>query len=418
MKHQIAICGAGIVGVAAAYHLSVKRGLHDIVLIDQAQPLSYTTSKSGENYRDYWPQPWMQAFCSHSIDLMRELARQDNNHGFALHEIGYQFISANNANLFPSHSDLTEQSQDMHTFDRSEFASQKHYLANQVKQIAQILKAGVMEVYALGSLMLAEARQAWVEFLNAKVESIKDLDDGGFELSCAKIKPLECQQLVLAAGPFSAILAKTLGVDLPLQNYLQHKFLIADPQNVIPRDMPFTIIADSQTLPWSDEEKQMFADDPEFRHLLCEFPPGLHIKPEGQDNIKLGWAYNRTAEAPRLEPNTPEEFVDIVLRGASQYIPGLAQYIGKAAPISQYSGYYTRTAENLPLIGQHQDSNLYLATGLSGYGTMTACAVGELIAGEILGEELPEYAGYMSPNRYQNENIMTEISEYKNDGQL
>ena len=418
MKHQIVICGAGIVGVAAAYYLSVKHGERDIVLLDQGQPLSFTTSKSGENYRDYWPQAWMQAFCSHSISLMHDLARHDNNHGFALHEIGYEFISSNDANLFPSNSGLNDQDQDMHTFDRSEFASQKPYLADQVKQIVHIPKAGIMDVYALGSLMLAEAKQAGVQILNTTVNSIEALNDGGFSVSCNEMESLQCEQLVLAAGPFSAKLAKTMDIDLPLQNYLQHKFLITDPQKVIPRDMPFTIIADSQYLPWSAEEKQLFADDSDFSHLLREFPPGLHIKPEGIHNIKLGWAYNRVADTPHFDPDTPEDFVDIALRGASQYIPGLAQYIGKAAPISQYSGYYTRTAENLPLIGQYQDLNLYLATGLSGYGTMTACASGALIANEMLGEKLPEYARYMSPNRYQNKNIMADIAKHKNDGQL
>ena len=43
----IAIIGAGIAGVAAAYYLSKNRPGWKIILIGKNQPLSFTTSKSG-----------------------------------------------------------------------------------------------------------------------------------------------------------------------------------------------------------------------------------------------------------------------------------------------------------------------------------------------------------------------------------
>ena len=32
---EVVICGAGIAGIAAAYHLAVRRGVTDIVLVDE-----------------------------------------------------------------------------------------------------------------------------------------------------------------------------------------------------------------------------------------------------------------------------------------------------------------------------------------------------------------------------------------------
>ena len=52
---EIVICGAGIAGVAAAYHLAVRRGVSDIVLVDERPPLSLTSDKSAECYRNWWP---------------------------------------------------------------------------------------------------------------------------------------------------------------------------------------------------------------------------------------------------------------------------------------------------------------------------------------------------------------------------
>jgi glycine/D-amino acid oxidase-like deaminating enzyme len=46
------VCGAGIAGIAAAYHLSVKHGVKKIVLVDEGAPLSLTSDKSTECYRN------------------------------------------------------------------------------------------------------------------------------------------------------------------------------------------------------------------------------------------------------------------------------------------------------------------------------------------------------------------------------
>ena len=44
-------------GVAAAYSLAVEYGHDDIVLVEAAQPLSLTSDKSTEAYRNWWPGP-------------------------------------------------------------------------------------------------------------------------------------------------------------------------------------------------------------------------------------------------------------------------------------------------------------------------------------------------------------------------
>jgi glycine/D-amino acid oxidase-like deaminating enzyme len=191
-----------------------------------------------------------------------------------------------------------------------------------------------------------------------------------------------------------------------------------DPLQIIPRDMPFTIYADAQQLQWSDDEKQMLADSPDFAYLLQEFPAGLHIKPEGQAQIKLGWAFNRTAESPQWQVSTLDQFAEIVLRGASRFIPALAQYLEDKLPATiDYAGYYTRTPENLPLIGE-LDENLYCIGALAGFGTMCACGAGKLLSETVLQKDLPTYADSLAPSRYENASLMAEINRSAGDGQL
>jgi glycine/D-amino acid oxidase-like deaminating enzyme len=183
--------------------------------------------------------------------------------------------------------------------------------------------------------------------------------------------------------------------------------------------MPFTIFADPQHLDWDEAERELIEGNPDYQWLLEEFPAGLHIKPDSPGRIKLGWAYNRSPENPRWEPAEEGNFPGIVIRGASRFIPGLKQYRDQIpTPVTQFSGYYTRTAENWPLIGPLQKPGLYAAAALSGYGTMAACAAGELCADHIMGAALPGYARQFHPDRYNDTEVLAEMASLASDGQL
>ncbi len=89
------ICGAGIAGIAAAYHLAVRRGVTGVVLVDERPPLSLTSDKSTECYRNWWPGPGdaMVALMNRSIDLLEDLARESGNM-FRMNRRGYLFATA------------------------------------------------------------------------------------------------------------------------------------------------------------------------------------------------------------------------------------------------------------------------------------------------------------------------------------
>src|SRR4029434_7353162 len=97
---EVVICGAGIAGIAAAYHLAVRRGVRGVVLVDERPPLSLTSDKSTESYRNWWPGPGnaMVAVMKRSIDLLEELARESGN-VFRMTRRGYLFATADPARV-------------------------------------------------------------------------------------------------------------------------------------------------------------------------------------------------------------------------------------------------------------------------------------------------------------------------------
>lgn len=414
---ETAIVGAGIAGVAVAWQLG-KAGLRNVLLIDRQQPLSFTTAKSGENFRVYWPQPAMAALAARSIELMKSLATDPARIGLKFS--GYQFVSEHpDRELFPAPAVIASAWQ--REIDKAVIRRQYPYLAGSISQVLTITQAGVVDVQALGQGMLERARHDGVRLLRGEVTSISQAARG-FRLAVTghgTDTPVDAETVVLAAGPFNSALARRLGLDLPVLNFLQRKFVVSDRDNVIPPDMPFTILADAQRLDWSPREAELLKDDPGLAWLLDELPPGLHIKPEPGGRIKLGWAYNRVPEQPSLDPQPDDLFPEIVMRGASRFIPGLKAYVERMpTPVVSWAGYYTRTADNLPLIGPLGPPGLYTVAALSGYGTMMASAAGELCAAHLTGASLPGYARTFHPNRYADPSIMAEIAAVPGDGQL
>lgn len=95
MDCEVLICGAGIAGISAAYQLTVRHGIKKVILVDERPPLSLTSDKSTECYRNWWPGPddTMVAFMNRSIDLLEGLARQSRN-VFHLNRRGYLFLTS------------------------------------------------------------------------------------------------------------------------------------------------------------------------------------------------------------------------------------------------------------------------------------------------------------------------------------
>src|SRR5580765_1876118 len=97
---KIVICGAGIAGVAAAYQLAVVHGAGNVTLVEPGNPLSLTSDKATEAYRNWWPGPdrAMTAFMDRSIDLIEEIARATGNR-INLNRRGYLFATADTGKI-------------------------------------------------------------------------------------------------------------------------------------------------------------------------------------------------------------------------------------------------------------------------------------------------------------------------------
>jgi glycine/D-amino acid oxidase-like deaminating enzyme len=99
-------------------------------------------------------------------------------------------------------------------------------------------------------------------------------------------------------------------------------------------------------------------------------------------------------------------------------VPGLAPYLDGLPESTVDGGYYTKTRENLPLIGPCGPDGLHVVAGLSGFGVMVAAGAGDLVSAHVAGRALPEYSDSFLLSRYDDPGYMAEIQALEDSGQL
>ncbi len=438
---DIVICGAGLAGIATAYHLTVKKGIRNVVIIDERPPLTLTSDKSTECYRNWWPGPGeaMVQFMNHSIDLLEEMADESDNF-FGLNRRGYIFLTADHeqarrykesaeaisllgagpvryhepgrSNYKPSPPEGYEGQPTGADIVFGSELIRAHYpfISEDVVAMLHTRRCGWLSAQQFGMYMLDKAKSHGARLISGQVTGV-DFERG-------KIKAVELRSdtelswiytpvFVNAAGPYIQNIGAMLGVEIPVFNELHGKISFNDTKGIIPREVPLMIWSDSVYLPWSDEERIELAAYDDTRWMLDEFPAGVHFRPEGLGQspvVLILWTYDIEEQEPVWPPKFDDSYSEIVLRGLTRMIPTLSTYINRMGKIWIDGGYYCKTQENRPLIGPLPVEGAYLIGALSGFGVMACSAAGELLATHITGDTLPDYASDFLLSRYQDPN--------------
>jgi sarcosine oxidase, subunit beta len=445
---EVVICGAGIAGIATAYHLA-RRGVTDVVLVDERPPLSLTSDKSTECYRNWWPGPGdaMVAAMNRSIDLLEELARESGN-VFRLNRRGYLYATADPARVpvlvraaqeaaalgagpvrvharpgGDYRAAAAEGFEDAPTgadviTDPATIRRHFPYLTAATVGVLHARRCGWFSGQQLGMYMLERARDKGVRLLAGRVEGV-DTRGGRVRSVTVSGRRLEASRFVNAAGPFVGAIGAMLGIELPVFCEKHAKVAFADELGALPRDAPMSIWIDPVRLPWSDDERGELALS--HGHLLGDMAPGVHGRPEGAGEspiVLLIWTYDPAPVAPTFPPVFDAEYPEVAIRGISRMIPAFTRYFTRLPRAIVDGGYYTKTRENRFLAGPLPIEGAFVAGALSCYGLMASNFAGELVAEHIVGGPLPAYASAFSLSRYDDPAYRALLERWGDSGQL
>jgi glycine/D-amino acid oxidase-like deaminating enzyme len=392
----------------------------------------------------------MLALMNRSIDLMEALAEESGN-VFRMNRRGYLYVSADEEKV--AHLKATSQ----RTADLGAGPLRVHgssslyyqpsakegfhnqptgadlllgnelirryfpYLTDRAVAALHVRRAGWLSAQQLGMYLLETARQRGVQFELAQVTGVNVRNRCVNEVRLSSGEQIDSPVFVNAAGPYLKEVGKLVGVDLPVHTELHLKAAIKDPLGLVGRDAPLLIWMDTQALPWQEDEREALAEDDETRWLTDVFPSGVHTRPEGGDEsqtILMLWEYQTKVMAPVWPPRMDEQYPEIALRGLAAMLPRMKEYFERMPRPQLDGGYYTKTRENRPLVGPMGVDGAYLIGAVSGYGIMSACSAGELLAAHITGSTLPSYAPAFALQRYEDSEYTKQLEQWSETGQL
>jgi sarcosine oxidase, subunit beta len=172
---------------------------------------------------------------------------------------------------------------------------------------------------------------------------------------------------VIAAGPFSGVVASTAGVDLPVTTVARHKVVFPELPSV-PRDAPMTIDDDTGAH-WR----------PALGGAFCLFtdpttpssPPTENVAPDHPLALRL------------LDPSSPVALARVAPFWKEVWDRNAAYWLLQ-------SGQYTMTPDHRPLLGETEVAGLFVNTGYSGHGIMGAPAGSRHLVDVMTNEIAPE----------------------------
>jgi sarcosine oxidase subunit beta len=185
---------------------------------------------------------------------------------------------------------------------------------------------------------------------------VESVEVRGIRTDGGKVSGVETSQgliatptVVNAAGPWSAPLSRTCGIDLPVTP-LRRQWLTTTPLPELPADFPFVI----------------------------DFAQSLYFHREGE-GLLLGMSNEN--EVGGFDQSVDEDFEVKNLEAAVKRMPLLE----KAGLASRMAGLYEVTPDAHPIIGQVPAlGGYYVVAGFSGHGFMHGPIAGLLMSEEIL----------------------------------
>jgi glycine/D-amino acid oxidase-like deaminating enzyme len=406
---EVVVCGAGIAGIAAAYHLSVKRGIRNVVIVDEREPMTLTSDKGTQGYRNWWPGPddTMLRLVSRSIDLMEDSATRSGN-AFRMNRRGYLFATATESKV----AELETTARQVSSYGMGDLRVHRSpggyvphraegfgdspigadlllgdearrafpYLAPDTIGALHIRRAGWVNGVSMGNWLLSKALGAGATFVRDKVVSIAALGGAVRGVELGSGERINTHRVVIAAGPGLPAMLKMIDIELPIFHELHSKVTVRDPKRAVPRDAPFII--------WTDP--------------VGSLPGGVHARPVDLahgDELYLIWTFETEKRPYKWPPQFDESYRKTCLEGCAHMIPALKAYGAEVKGIVD-GGYYCKTPENRPLVGPLPVTGAFVCGALSGSGLMAAHGLGELVSQHIAGETLPDYAKWFLPSRY------------------
>lgn len=349
------VIGGGVIGLSAAYHLSMRGS--KVVVLDKSFPGSGSTTRCIGGIRQ-------QFSTEASIKLMQESVKQfmqmEQKFGFSVefYQGGYLFLAYSQANLdsFKTVSRLQKSlGLDIQLLSVQECLKIVPCL-NPEKLLGGVYSPDDGQAYPFKVIAgyIQEIRKArstirsFVEVTGMIIE--------GHQIKGVLLKNGEkiYGNVVLnAAGPWAAEVSNLAGISLPISPE-KHEAFITDRQERL------------------------------FETMIVDYrPDGCYF--QQLVNGQIIGCYTPVPNQPGTDTGASKEFLLEMSKRTVRLIPELI----KAKVLRHWGGSYSMTPDGSPIIDKTDITGYYVAAGMSGHGFMFSPAIGKHITDIIINNQYP-----------------------------
>jgi sarcosine oxidase subunit beta len=347
----VVVIGGGAIGTSIAFHLA-EAGV-DVCLLERDALSSGSTSRAAGGVRAQFSDPLNVEIGLRGIEAFERFAERPGGE-IDFRQVGYLF--------------LLDRSKDVETFERS--VSIQNALGAPSRLVTPGEAARLSPLAGLDGVLAAAfcpldghaspeavaqgyaagARRHGATVLTSAPATGVDMEGDAVRGVATRGATIRTDTVICAAGVWSPALARTAGIELPVEPVLREVVTTA-PVDDLPESIPLTV----------------------------DFTTGFYFHREGP-GLLLGMA-DRDQPAGFDAPTDPawlERVTEIAARRAPAFLDmGIAH---------GWKGYYEVTPDHNGLVGEAAGvSRLLYATGFSGHGFMQAPAVGEIVRDLVLG---------------------------------
>jgi len=376
LKTNILIVGSGIVGLTTAYNLA-KLGENNVTVIEQKYIAYGSSTRNAGHFRVHFWAPENTRFAIEARKRLLDFASKIRWNA----EIdlgGYLWL------LYKEEQVRAYKRSNMEIWSKfnvsgkiltPEEISERFPYINLEGVIAGFYgpQDGKMNPNAIVFGYYEEAKKMGVKFLPyTKAEKII-VDNNKVKGVQTSKGVIESNKVLVSAGGWSAELLKGIGINLPIE--VERKEIgVTEPINYFIK--PFVVSLKSGVYVGQMVRGEVLGS--------IDYPIVKGVKPF---DTTLDWIHKWSKNAVEIIPS-----------------------IKHLMFLRTWSGYYVVTPDHSHILGRDPEwpENLYVATGFSGHGFMMAPFAGEVMAKNILYDEINELMKPYLPTRFKEEKLIHE----------
>ncbi|MEU3271262.1 FAD-binding oxidoreductase [Saccharomonospora sp. NPDC006951] len=352
---EVVVIGGGLEGCATAWALT-RRGVTDVAIVERHTVGSGGTGKSSGVVRCHYGVSSLAAMAARSLEVF-ENAEDILGADVGFHQTGYVVGVAENNVAALRASMAAQRAVGVHTENVGHDEVTELWPSADLEPFAAFAwepRGGYGDAYRTAQAFAGAARRAGAALhQRTAATSVRTARGRVTGVELAEGSTIATRTVVLAAGPWSAALLASLGIDLPLTAHREQIVLI-DPGGPIG---PVPVFSDLVSL--------------------------QYIRPEGTNRLLVG-----NSDLSTLDPADPDDYSD---HADPAHIERTAERVGARLPglpapavAATYAGCYDVTPDFNPVISETEIGGLVVAAGFSGHGFKVSPAVGTLVADLVL----------------------------------